>query len=292
MIYAKMPDDAEDQLKKKLQKIDYNKDIIGFADESRFDNKHGSGKTWHKKGRKNYIIKTLNRESINVMGFQSENGFSVLSFPKRGNRATFTLHLLEVRIANMKNSELREKLIKIANSDEVNEQIIEEKLKKELITPEELKEKIKEATEKPAKTNTAIEKRMNRIFNKVKVKAKQIVDIQEKELNRLLDENIELKEDLSKERRIVMILDNYSAHLAHIVKRVAKFLKVKLIFLPTHSPIFNPIEQVWRSMKKKISSIDFKSLTELSKKLKFYYYHYVKNKPFTDKWMDKFIFKS
>jgi transposase len=226
------------------------------------------------------------------MGFQSENGFSVLSFPKRGNRATFSLHLLEVRIANIENSEIREKLIEILNSNGVNEEIIEDELKKDLLTTEELKKRIQKATETPATSNTVLEKRMNRIFGKVKVKAKQIVDIQENELNRLLDENIKLKEELSKERKIVIILDNYSAHLAHIAKRMAKFLKIKLIFLPTHSPKLNPIEQVWRSMKKKISPIDFKCLKELSRKIKFYYFKYVKNKTFTDKWMEKFIIKS
>lgn len=226
------------------------------------------------------------------MGFQSENGFSVLSFPKRGNRATFSLHLLEIRIANMENYEVREKLIKMLNSNEVNEEIIEEELKKNLLTTDELKKRIQEAAETPANSNTALEKRMNRIFGKVKVKAKQIVDIQENELNQLLDENIMLKEELSEERRIVIVLDNYSAHLAHIVKKVAKFLKIKLIFLPTHSPKLNPIEQVWRTMKKKISSIDFRCLKELSKKIKFYYFKYAKNKTFTEKWMEKFIIKS
>ena len=229
---------------------------------------------------------------MNVMGFQSENEFSVLSFPKRGNRATFSLHLLEVRIANMESFEVREKLVKMLNSNEVNEEIIEEELKKNLLTTEELQERIQEAAETPANSNTALEKRMNRIFGKVKVKAKQIVDIQENELNRLLDESLELKEKLFEERRIVIVLDNYSAHLAHIVKRIAKFLKIKLIFLPTHSPKLNPIEQVWRAMKKKISSIDFKCLKELSKKIKFYYFKYVKNKTFTNKWMEKFTIKS
>ena len=174
----------------------------------------------------------------------------------------------------------------------VNEEIIEEKLKKDLLTTNELQERIVEAAETPANSNTALEKRMNRIFGKVKIKAKQIVDIQENELNQLLNENTCLKEELSKERRIVIILDNYSAHLAHIVKRMIKFLKIKLIFLPTHSPKLNPIEQVWRAMKKKISSTDFKCLTELSKKIKFYYFKYVKNKTFTDKWIEKFIIKS
>jgi hypothetical protein len=37
MIYAKMPDDAEDQLRKKTCEIAPDEDIYGFDDESRFD---------------------------------------------------------------------------------------------------------------------------------------------------------------------------------------------------------------------------------------------------------------
>jgi len=215
-----------------------------------------------------------------------------LSFPERTNRVTFSLHLFDVREANMGNLEVREKLMNINGSDKVNEEYVEKELKKDKLTTEELKEKIHEAAEKPAKTDTAIEKRMNRLFGKVKVKRKVVVDVQEEGLNDLLDENINLKEELTKEPRIVMVLDNYSAHLSHLVRRTAKFLNIKLTFLPTHSPKLNPIEQVWRAMKKKISSIDFKCLIELSNKLKFYYHKYVKDKSFTEKWIKKFISKS
>jgi hypothetical protein len=45
-------------------------------------------------------------------------------------------------------------------------------------------------------------------------------------------------------------------------------------------------------MKKRISSIDFKSLIELLNKLKFYFKKYVTHKSFTKEWMNKFIFKS
>lgn len=192
----------------------------------------------------------------------------------------------------MENLEVREKLININGSNKVNEEYIENELKKNKFTTEELKEKIHEAAEKPAETDTALEKRMNRLFGKVKVKRKVVVDMQEEGLNDLLDENNDLKEELSKEPRIVMVLDNYSAHLSHSVRRTAKFLNIKLVFLPTHSPKLNPIEQVWRAMKKKISSIDFKCLTELSNKLKFYYYKYVKDRSFTEEWIKKFISKS
>jgi|GEM_PF-2576555 len=69
MIYYKMSDDAEDQLKKtaenrrfsrhqkfeeflKASIIDPDEDMVGFNDEYRFNNVHNSGKIWHKKGRK------------------------------------------------------------------------------------------------------------------------------------------------------------------------------------------------------------------------------------------------
>ncbi|MDR0912507.1 MAG: transposase [Methanobrevibacter sp.] len=50
---------------------------------------------------------------------------------------------------------------------------------------------------------------------------------------------------------MVIILDNHSANLSNLAKDVAKFLNIKLIYLPPYSPKLNPIEQVWRTMKKK-----------------------------------------
>jgi hypothetical protein len=45
-------------------------------------------------------------------------------------------------------------------------------------------------------------------------------------------------------------------------------------------------------MKKKISSIDFKSIESLLTKVKYYYSQYVKEKTFTNKWTKKFISKN
>jgi len=70
------------------------------------------------------------------------------------------------------------------------------------------------------------------------------------------------------------------------------FIKILLIFLPAHSPKLNPIEQVWRAMKRKISSIDFKCIEKLIKKLKNLYYTEVKQKTYTGNWIKKYILKS
>ncbi|MBV1729760.1 MAG: transposase [Methanobacterium sp.] len=50
---------------------------------------------------------------------------------------------------------------------------------------------------------------------------------------------------------MVIVLYNYSAHKSKITKKFAKLLNIKLIFLPTHSPKLNPIEQAWRAIKRK-----------------------------------------
>jgi transposase len=60
----------------------------------------------------------------------------------------------------------------------------------------------------------------------------------------------------SKKGKIYMILDNVRFHHAKILK---PFLeknrdKIELIFLPSYSPDFNPIERVWWYMRKKISN--------------------------------------
>lgn len=272
--------------------IDPDEDIIGLNDESRFNNVHNSGKIWHKKGRKNIIIKTLNRESVNVMGFHSINGHSVLYFPDKTNRITFCLHLIEVRAKNMSNNDIQKILYGLLETDEINEEFIREEFKKQQISNEELQEKIFEATKKPFNTNSAMKKRIERIFKNTEIKNKAILEAQEKHLDLFLDENIKLKEGLSDEKRIVIILDNYSAHKSKIAKKFAKFLNIKLIFLPTHSPKLNPIEQVWRAMKKKISSIDFKCIEKLIKKLKNLYYIKVKQKTYRENWIKKYIFKS
>lgn len=277
---------------KKTSIIDSDEDIIGFNDESRFNNIHNSGKIWHKKGRKNIIIKTLNRESVNVIGFHSINGHSVLSFPDKTNRITFCLHLIEIRAKNMSSSDIQKILYGLLETDEINEDFIKEEFKKQQISNEELQEKIYEATKKPFKTNSAMKKRIDRIFKSVEIKNKAILETQEKHLDLFLDENIKLKEELSNEKRIVIVLDNYSAHKSKIGKKFAKLLNIKLIFLPTHSPKLNPIEQVWRAMKKKISSIDFKCIEKLIKKLKNLYYTEVKQKTYIDNWIKKYIIKS
>ena len=48
----------------------------------------------------------------------------------------------------------------------------------------------------------------------------------------------------------VFILDNAKYHHSRLVTEFAKFLGIELLFLPPYSPDLNPIERVWKFVRK------------------------------------------
>lgn len=61
----------------------------------------------------------------------------------------------------------------------------------------------------------------------------------------------ELKLKHGSDEKITLILDNASYYRANIVKDMAALLKIKLLFVPSHSPNLNLIERLWKFMRKK-----------------------------------------
>jgi len=55
-------------------------------------------------------------------------------------------------------------------------------------------------------------------------------------------------------RKIVVIWDNFKSHKSKLVNETAKKLGIILVFLPPYSPDLNPIEFIWKSIKKELSS--------------------------------------
>jgi transposase len=54
------------------------------------------------------------------------------------------------------------------------------------------------------------------------------------------------------EKDITLILDNAAFNRSWKVTELAKDLKIKLFYLPPYSPNLNPIERLWKFMKKKV----------------------------------------
>ena len=49
--------------------------------------------------------------------------------------------------------------------------------------------------------------------------------------------------------------DNFSTHVSNRVKKEAEQLGIYLVYLPPYSPDLNPIEFIWKSIKRAISIV-------------------------------------
>jgi putative transposase len=68
--------------------------------------------------------------------------------------------------------------------------------------------------------------------------------------------------------RIILILDNFRSHHARTVKAQAKRLNIVLVFLPPYSPDLNPIEFIWKDVKRAVSSKFIKNPGKLKRIIK------------------------
>ncbi|MCW8173271.1 IS630 family transposase [Natrialba swarupiae] len=53
--------------------------------------------------------------------------------------------------------------------------------------------------------------------------------------------------------RILLVADNDGGHHAKLTQRRADELGIEFVFLPPYSPMFNAIEPLWKTLKRKIS---------------------------------------
>ena len=56
------------------------------------------------------------------------------------------------------------------------------------------------------------------------------------------------------ESKISLVLDGSAYNRAKDVRLLARKLGIRLIYLPSYSPNLNPIERLWKFMKKKVTA--------------------------------------
>jgi transposase len=89
--------------------------------------------------------------------------------------------------------------------------------------------------------------------------------------------------------RILLVLDNFSSHICEHTRKRAHQLGIDLVFLPVGSPNLNPIEQVWKTLKRAASPIivaSEKSFRTLARRL---FEKFTKRLAFAKSWIDKFL---
>lgn len=191
-------------------------------------------------------------------------------------------------MVNCSNEELKSKLKKILTNDELDESLIYNQLKEEN-TIDVLKNEFQEFI---SNNNSSEKQFLVKIKNKANKlnpeKHTNIENIQKEIILNLLNTE-DIISNSQKERRIVVILDNYSVHKAGLVIEACKILNIKLVYLPVHSPHLNPIEQVWKSIKKHMANFLFDTIEVMEELFEKEFYRIVNNDSFYKNWINKFI---
>lgn len=90
-------------------------------------------------------------------------------------------------------------------------------------------------------------------------------------------------------KRIVLILDNFSSHRSQMVREYACRKNIQLVYLPPYSPDLNPIEQIWRAIRRFISTIFIHDLTHLKSVICEEFFDRVMKNSYIKGWAKKFL---
>jgi transposase len=88
---------------------------------------------------------------------------------------------------------------------------------------------------------------------------------------------------------LVIILDNFRSHHANKTREYAEKNHINLIFLPPYSPDLNPIEFIWKSIKRIISRTFIRDLDHLKQIILDAFEKYGGSLSFAKAWIGKFM---
>lgn len=85
-------------------------------------------------------------------------------------------------------------------------------------------------------------------------------------------------------KHLVIVLDNARTHKCIKVTWQAYQLGIDFVYLPFYSPHLNPIEQVWKSIKRELTPHLFKTKQEMINLITEAYYRLIKTHNYTKEW--------
>jgi len=88
---------------------------------------------------------------------------------------------------------------------------------------------------------------------------------------------------------ILMVLDNFTSHRAKMTQEKAGELDIRLVYLPPYSPDLNPIDQIWRGVKRRISTAFFTAKEEFLNLIEQAYNQLSGKISYAQGWIQKFL---
>jgi len=116
-----------------------------------------------------------------------------------------------------------------------------------------------------------------------------VVTFKEKSRKEHVTEFLEQIRKCNPKGRILSVLDNFRSHHANLTIEKAKKINIDLVFLPPYSPNLNPIEFIWKTIKRELSPLLIKTQNQLKKLIQKHFIQSVKSLSFAKKWIEKFL---
>lgn len=120
------------------------------------------------------------------------------------------------------------------------------------------------------------------------INGREVVEFMEHSTSEYVCAFLRLIREKNPKKHILLILDNARAHIAGKTKRFAKSLNITLVFLPTYSPDLNPIEQIWKGIRRKISQIFVRSEWAFRETIRTTFHYLAKKPGFMEGWLNTF----
>jgi len=141
---------------------------------------------------------------------------------------------------------------------------------------------------KPSIIKNTTQMRAN-TFGFYPINGNSVVDFKDHSKKEDVCEFLELIRSKNPIKCIVVILDNFRSHWANKTREKAKELGIILAFLPPYSPDLNPIEFIWKSIKREVSAIFIESVEYLKTIIREAFIRLSSSLSYAEKWMNYFL---
>jgi len=87
----------------------------------------------------------------------------------------------------------------------------------------------------------------------------------------------------------MIILDNFRSYHSKLATETAAKLNIDLVFLPPYSPDLNPIEFIWKSIKRELSPLFIKTIEQMRELIEKHFKKFSQSKTYAKNWIKKFL---
>ena len=90
-------------------------------------------------------------------------------------------------------------------------------------------------------------------------------------------------------KEIVIFCDNFNSHRADYTRQIARDSSINLVFLPKYSPDLNPIEYIWKSIKRVISRSFVRDIDHMRALIRDSFLENASKLSFAGYWIERFL---